>query len=111
MADKQIKSGRPGNITADRATDRKAGPIGDDQVLEGAAGVRGPPTGEAVDYLLTESEVARRLGGEEKPLSLSALRRWRGMPGCNGLPFVKIGARVRYSTSDVETFIERCKVA
>jgi hypothetical protein len=117
------KAGRPSNIEADPPADHKA-ELAEDDRMPRTGSVRGPPLwprkwpvsempaeGGQIDYLLTERQVARRLGGEEEPFSLSTLRRWRSMPGGNGLKFVKIGFRVRYRTSDVEAFIARCEVA
>ncbi|MGD1047605.1 MAG: helix-turn-helix domain-containing protein [Candidatus Krumholzibacteriaceae bacterium] len=49
--------------------------------------------------LLTEKQVA-----EEYNLSLGSLRRWRH-EGTVQLPFIKIGAIVRYNAADVEAFI------
>jgi excisionase family DNA binding protein len=51
------------------------------------------------DKLITEAQAAERLG--MKP---STLRRWRWEG--RGPGFIKIGHRVRYRESEVESFIE-----
>ena len=51
--------------------------------------------------LITPEETARLLG--VRPATLAA---WRTL-GRYNLPYVKIGARVRYRLADVEDFIER----
>ncbi len=53
------------------------------------------------DKLLTPKEAADRLGTTPSTLNI-----WR-CTGRYNLPFVKIGARVKYRASDVERFIER----
>lgn len=58
------------------------------------------------EELLKESQVAQRLG-----VSMPTLRSWR----CRGIgpDFVKMGAGkkapVRYSASDIESFIAQCR--
>jgi hypothetical protein len=49
--------------------------------------------------LLDEHETANRLG-----LSVKTLRRWRWLK--RGLPWVRVGAAVRYVPEDVVAFIE-----
>ena len=66
------------------------------------------------DRLLDEHETAERLG-----LSVKTLRRWRWLK--RGLPWVRVGAAVRYAPKDITAFIEanrqeiskpdRCEVA
>lgn len=54
-----------------------------------------------IDPLLTPEQTAANLGVSEKTLNV-----WR----CTGrvnLPYVKVGARVRYRRADVEAFITR----
>ncbi len=51
--------------------------------------------------LITPEEAARLLG--VKPSTLAA---WRTL-GRYNLPYVKVGARVRYRLADVEAFVER----
>ncbi|NMQ20987.1 DNA-binding protein [Candidatus Competibacter phosphatis] len=54
-----------------------------------------------IDPLLTPEQTAANLGVSEKTLNV-----WR----CTGrvnLPYVKVGARVRYRSADVEAFITR----
>lgn len=54
-----------------------------------------------LDPLLTPEQTAANLGVSEKTLNV-----WR----CTGrvnLPYVKVGARVRYRSADVEAFIAR----
>lgn len=55
-----------------------------------------------LDPLLTPEQTGVKLGG----ISPKTLNVWR----CTGrydLPFIKVGNRVRYRASDVETFIQR----
>jgi hypothetical protein len=51
------------------------------------------------DRLLDEHETAERLG-----LSVKTLRRWRWLK--RGLPWVRVGAAVRYAPTDITAFIE-----
>jgi hypothetical protein len=55
-----------------------------------------PPTGER---LLDEHQTAERLG-----LSVKTLRRWRWLK--RGVPWIRVGAAIRYAPGDISAFIE-----
>jgi excisionase family DNA binding protein len=57
------------------------------------------------DDLLTPDQTARRLN-----VSTVTLANWR-TTGRYGLPFIRVGRRVRYRASDVEAWLERRTVA
>lgn len=50
--------------------------------------------------LLTPAELAERLR-----VSIPTLARWRSMPDCNGLPFVRVGDQIRYSSDTVAAYL------
>jgi excisionase family DNA binding protein len=65
---------------------------------------RTPPPAAAVDLLLTDDEVAVWLR-----VSRRTLREWRANRRgdvLDGPPFVMVGGRVRYRTSDVEHYLQ-----
>ncbi len=54
--------------------------------------------------LLTPEEVAEITG-----LSLDTLAQWRSQK--RGMPYLKIGRAVRYDPTDVQQFLEGCRVS
>ncbi len=54
--------------------------------------------------LLTAEEVAEITG-----LSIDTLAQWRSQK--RGIPYLKIGRAVRYDPSDVQQYLEGCKVS
>ncbi len=61
------------------------------------------PVGVLPD-LLTPEEVAEMTG-----LSLDTLAQWRSQK--RGIPYLKIGRAVRYDSSDIQMYLERCRVS
>ncbi|MBM4231786.1 MAG: helix-turn-helix domain-containing protein [Gammaproteobacteria bacterium] len=53
----------------------------------------------STDPLLTEHDIARRLA-----ISIATVRRWR--IGRTGVPFIKLGASVRYRPEDLRAYID-----
>ena len=66
-----------------------------------------PSKGDEATPLLTETEVAKRLG-----VSRRTIQGWRTR-GTGGPPYVKLGdgrsARIRYESDVVNRFVERCR--
>jgi hypothetical protein len=63
-----------------------------------------------MDELLTETQVAQRIG-----VTTRSLQKWRKMQDANGLPFRELGASpklktIRYRLADVIAYEERRKV-
>lgn len=54
--------------------------------------------------LLNESSAAKYLGGENSPISVRTMQRWR-LEGL-GPKYVKLGRLVRYRQSDLDDFIQ-----
>jgi len=54
--------------------------------------------------LLTPEEVAEITG-----LSMDTLAQWRSQRRC--IPYLKIGRAVRYDPTDVQAYLERCRVS
>lgn len=57
-----------------------------------------------VRELLTSEEVARITG-----LSVETLAQWRSQK--RGIKYLKLGRAVRYDPSDVQTYLEGCRVS
>lgn len=58
------------------------------------------------ETLLNEYEAAGLLG-----ISVYSLRRWRSERRGQGPSFLRLGRSIRYSTHDIEAFIEQSRVA
>jgi hypothetical protein len=58
--------------------------------------------GDMNDKLLSEKEAAKFLG-----LTPGALRTRRARPGKNPIPYVKVGASVRYSEQALRRYVEQ----
>ena len=58
----------------------------------------------AMSNLLTPEEVAEVTG-----LSKGTLAQWRSQK--RGIPYLKIGRVVRYDPSEVQAYLERCRVS
>lgn len=58
----------------------------------------------ALPDLLTPEKVAEITG-----LSLDTLAQWRSQK--RGIPYLKIGRAVRYDPSDVQSYLEGCRVS
>ena len=54
--------------------------------------------------LLTPEEVAEITG-----LSMDTLAQWRSQRRC--IPYLKIGRAVRYDPTEVQAYLERCRVS
>jgi excisionase family DNA binding protein len=54
--------------------------------------------------LLTAEEVAERTG-----LAVETLAQWRSQR--RGIPYLKVGRAVRYDPSDVQQYLEGCRVS
>lgn len=65
--------------------------------------IRQHMSGQEKDIWLTEKQLAEKLN-----CSLSLLQKRRHL--CKGPPYIKIGRSVRYSASDVEKYLESCRI-
>lgn len=55
-----------------------------------------------------EESAAEYLGGSEAPISVRTMQRWRLEGG--GPTYIKLGRLVRYRKSDLDGFIQSCRL-